>query len=800
VVAAAGGSFLIPISVPAQEINPKVWQPNGPVFAVVATDSSIFVGGAFNYIGPTTHGAAFLKKMDGRVLSPSGFVNGNVYTIVSDGAGGWYIAGWFDQVFGLSRTNLAHLRSDLSVSDWNPSIQTTDGEIRNLAIGDGVIYVAGTFTKIGGKNREHVAAIDIATGTVTSWNPGIDGSVSCIATDGSAVYAGGHFHYVNGFPGVERDNIAAFDAQTGIATPWNPGAYEGITALLLHDGVLYVGGYGNLPLVALDPQTGSWLPWNPQIEGGGVGALAIRGTSLYIGGTFTKVRNLDRTGVAEVNIATAIPTSWNPYLVGSEYPFYRPIVSWITVGADALYLSGDFRSINGASYSSVGAVDFATGLGTTWRPSRPRFDGVVKVIQEMGEQVFVGGAFSSIGGEDCGYIAEINPNTGAAIPGAFTTNSRVETMALANETLYVGGSFTKAGGLDRNRMAAFDLRTRTLTGWNPSASSYSFSYVRLIAGNDVIYASGDFSTVMGQPRNGLAALNPESGEPTSWNPRPNGSARVLGVHDSIVYVDGSFTEIGGKMRSGLVALDSEIGAATSWDPHAVGWTSASLAADDFLYVAGSYSEIGGKNNVSLAQLDYASGAATDWSPIVAVGQIHSMAILDSTLYVGGTGHAGAVYIPTALTTEWELDSNGDMPIHGIAPRASTIFVGGGYFYYHDYYYTYLAAASADTSRPGAPPPPPPPPPPPQGPEVSLAISPNPASVRAEIYFSIPEDGEVELVIVDIAGREVGRLMHGHALAGTYHETFEAHQLAAGVYLAHCEYNGQTKTKKFVLVQ
>jgi hypothetical protein len=417
----------------------------------------------------------------------------------------------------------------------------------------------------------------------------------------------------------------------------------------------------------------------------------------------------------------------------------------------------------------------------------------------MGEFVFVGGVFSSIGGERCANIAQIDPNTGAAIPNPMMwTNGEVRTIALAGETLYVGGWFSNAVNRGRNGMAAFDLRSGMITGWDPQASPDA-RVRQVIVSNGVVYASGEFSSIRGHQRNHLAALHPETGEPTSWNPRANSYARILGVRDSTVYVSGTFTEIGGETRSVLAALHTETAAATPWDPHAVGSTWASFLADDFLYVAGPYSQVGGRSNVRIAQLDYATGTATDWSPDLFPGDaysIYSLAILDSTLYVGGRGYVRAVYIPSALTTEWHLSPDRDVPVLAIAPHASTVYAGGGYFVYHEHYINYFAAAPADTSRNL----PNPPPPTSQDTDLSLVISPNPASIRAEIYFFIPADGEVELGIFDIAGRKVGSLVRGPTVGGAHHETFHARHLATGVYLVRLEYNGKANTKKFVLLQ
>ncbi len=268
--------LIIPVFIPgtpapAQEVDPNLWVPDGPVYAILASDSTIFVGGLFNYVGPKTNGAALLDATEGRVTPPIELTDGRISAIASDGSGGWYIGGAFSKVLGVPRSKLAHLRADVSVSDWNPGNgQLWNGEIRDLAIGDEVVYAAGDFTAIGSLSRNHLAAVDRATGAMTSWDPEVEGSVACIAIDGSTVYAGGSFSYVNGFPGLERNRLAAFDAQSGSATPWNPGASALVEVLLVHNGVLYAGGSGAIGFVdflaAFDLQTGETLPGMPKFR------------------------------------------------------------------------------------------------------------------------------------------------------------------------------------------------------------------------------------------------------------------------------------------------------------------------------------------------------------------------------------------------------------------------------------------------------------------------------------------------------------------------------------------------------
>ena len=68
-----------------------------------------------------------------------------------------------------------------------------------VQVGD-TIYVGGSFTAVRRKDgstatRNRLAAINVLTGELTSWNPNANGTVHALAAsgDGSRVYAGGEF-------------------------------------------------------------------------------------------------------------------------------------------------------------------------------------------------------------------------------------------------------------------------------------------------------------------------------------------------------------------------------------------------------------------------------------------------------------------------------------------------------------------------------------------------------------------------------------------------------------------------------
>jgi hypothetical protein len=108
-----------------------------------------------------------------------------------------------------------------------------------------------------------------------------------------------------------------------------------------------------------------------------------------------------------------------------------------------------------------------------------------------------------------------------------------------------------------------------------------------------------FTTIGGQPRNGLAALDAASARVTAWNPRPEGWSRALPevlalmVQGGTVRVGGDFERIGGQPRVCLAAVDTVTGAATAWDPGANGYVWSLLGGQDVVYAGGGFTRLGG---------------------------------------------------------------------------------------------------------------------------------------------------------------------------------------------------------------
>lgn len=143
--------------------------PNAYVSNMVGANGKLYLFGPFSYFGPNTGNAYPISKTTGEPLD--GYISSilpDVTKIISDGNGGWYIGGYFKVTNVANSYSLIHVNSDGSL-DTNFNAQMSSATvIEDLILHNGVLYVAGAFSAIGGQTRYGVASLDPATGTATS--------------------------------------------------------------------------------------------------------------------------------------------------------------------------------------------------------------------------------------------------------------------------------------------------------------------------------------------------------------------------------------------------------------------------------------------------------------------------------------------------------------------------------------------------------------------------------------------------------------------------------------------------------
>jgi poly(beta-D-mannuronate) lyase len=80
---------------------------------------------------------------------------------------------------------------------------------------------------------------------------------------------------------------------------------------------------------------------------------------------------------------------------------------------------------------------------------------------------------------------------------------------------------------------------------------------------------------------------------------------------------------------------------------------------------------------------------------------------------------------------------------------------------------------------------------------ALTTFPNPFQKSNTIAFYLEKEGHVQLSVVDLMGKSIAVLVNKHVTAGSHRTTFNAQQLAAGVYWIRLVFNGKNITKMIV---
>lgn len=78
--------------------------------------------------------------------------------------------------------------------------------------------------------------------------------------------------------------------------------------------------------------------------------------------------------------------------------------------------------------------------------------------------------------------------------------------------------------------------------------------------------------------------------------------------------------------------------------------------------------------------------------------------------------------------------------------------------------------------------------------------PNPFNPTTNIEFQIPNSGYVKLVVYNMLGKEVQKLVNQELVAGTYEVDFDGSNLPSGVYYYRLEVDSYTETKKMLIVK
>lgn len=288
----------------------------------------------------------------------------------------------------------------------------------------------------------------------------------------------------------------------------------------------------------------SWVP------NGRVYDILTVGDTVYIGGTFTRLRNpvtgqrVDRARLAAFDRLTGAVTEWDPGADGR--------VRALASGPDGVvYVGGLFTAAGGRANTNLATIG-ADGAALSEFRSSPNNE--VRDLLHSAGGLFVAGKFTRVDGVARVGVARVDAASGV-VDRAFNARlgyGRAFALEEAAGQLVVGGNYATVSGQPWPYLGSFDPADGTRTTWAPPTVCDSCLLL------DVVVDEGRLYAAVGGPGGGrVAAWSLDSAE-RLWVRRGDGDVQAIDTSGGLVYAGGHFgPEFDGQERHQLAVLDSD---------------------------------------------------------------------------------------------------------------------------------------------------------------------------------------------------------------------------------------------------
>jgi hypothetical protein len=627
--------------------------------------------------------------------------NSNVFAIAVSGTD-VYVGGDFDRAGNVAASNIA--RWDTAAHKWFALGSGVTSRVLAIAARGDDVYVGGNFTAAGGKSAHNIAHWNEATHTWsalgdelthTSTSPEVD---AIAIADNGDVYVGGNFEKAGN---LTLNNIGRWDGSSWHAmSSGTSGTFHDVLAIAITGSDVYIGGqFEN----AAGWHAHNVARWNGSAWsglGGGTGgtypdvcAIVISGTNVYIGGEFEEVTDATNGTQAVGHVAMWNGTVWSTMAGGLG----DPDVYALALGSDGdLYAGGRFHTL---ADGSTTAQRLARWDGSAWHSvggsSALTTDGVssnVYALAFVDDQMFVGGfSEQSNDGRILNHIGYYDISDDEWYALGNSVNGEVHALAVDGEDVYIGGIFTSAGGVKTNGIARWNQRTGdwfSLRGGMGGCTGFLLGGCRTavhaiyVDGSD-IYVGGNFTQAGATDANSIARWNTGT---KNWYSLGDGvtcsgmgcsaSVRAISVTGNYVVVGGNFDYAGGSINqvNNITLWDGNnwgvLGNGTNGTVYAV----EALSLDE-IYIGGSFS----------SPAPYIAKWSGGWSSLNADtvnGAVYAIKQVGYQLWAGGAftnlGGPNGDYVTTFHNNDWfqlsgdPLDGN----VHAFHALKGYTFVGG----------------------------------------------------------------------------------------------------------------------------
>lgn len=337
----------------------------------------------------------------------------------------------------------------------------------------------------------------------------LDGKVQAIAPVGSAMVVGGDFTTIREATSsaqIAQADLFAFDAATGrIVKTFHPtvdGPVETAVAgpvagtVIIGGDFRKVNGVSQRGLAMLRLSDGSLVTSFNATTNGVVNKVLVRGNRLIVGGEFTTIAGASRARLAVLDATTGkVDSSFNVPVEGNRKPTVNPktLVFEMDATSDGHYLVilGNFTQVGGANHNQVAVIDLSQNKVTPWASNRTSstcgatvaffFTDVEIAPSNDWFALTARGGYSRSGLCDTATRWRLQPSTTNASPVwiNYTGGDSLWSVAVTPAAVYVGGhnrwldnpdcnNCEGPGAVSREGIGAIDPQSGKALSWNPT--------------------------------------------------------------------------------------------------------------------------------------------------------------------------------------------------------------------------------------------------------------------------------------------------------------------------------------------
>lgn len=289
---------------------------------------------------------------------------------------------------------------------------------------------------------------------------------------------------------------------------------------------------------------------------------------------------------------------------------------------------------------------FATSLAMAQLPrpiANPNLDlrqvSTPRDVLPLGDGSFImSGDFSFVADSPRQQIVKVLSNGSVDTNWNVSVNGIVWQLIRDGDRLLLIGQFSTVNGVARRGLAAVSIGTGQLEAWDPNLGSTStYRFVGGVKVGNALYVGGEFSQLGTQTRTRLAKVDATTGvlDPT-WLASANVTVNSVTSDGSNIFLGGDFTQVNSTARNYAAKLDLINGTLDSWAPNFSASVIDQVVDGGQFYAVGCFSAINGTPRNFLARVDTSTGVLdSTWNPQPGAGCTVGVDVTATHVYAGG---------------------------------------------------------------------------------------------------------------------------------------------------------------------